>query len=194
MSITSEVIYTLDSIYVATLNSDNSYGTPQEFQYAQDFSYDPQHDSDEIKSAGDIVERIEILTAIEATVNNAQLSWAARAIITGDTLQTSSGGSGQLKTMDLTAGGAGTPYVGVVAVFNVQNSHKFVAGIPKCKATKPSFSAEQNSFVAHELNFKSVRAGAGAIHLRPRLYETVDDLPDFATAAGFDDFFSGIFS
>ena len=190
-----EELYTLLALYVATLNNDNSYGTPAELLKVDEFSYDAQHDTDEIKDKGDISERIAILTAVEGSISNASMSWTARAIITGETVSSSSGANGTVQTMDTAGGGEGTPYVGIVAVYAVLNSQRAVIGVPKSKFEKPSFSAGQNAFVTHEMNWMSARPGSsGSAHVRPKLYEHVDDLPDFTVAANWDTYFSGVFS
>lgn len=190
-----EELYTLLALYVAKLNNDNSFGTPAELLKVDEFSYDTQHDTDEIKDKGDISELIAIMTQVEGSVSNASMSWTARAIITGETVSSSSAANGTVQTMDIGAGGEGTPYVGIVAVYAVLQSQRAVIGIPKAKFEKPSFSAGQNAFVTHEMNFRSARPGSsGSAHVRPKLYEAAADLPDFTAAADWDTFFSGVFS
>ena len=189
-----DIVFTLQQLWVATLAANNSYGIPAQIGYAQDFDFSPEHDEDMIKAGGANVEALKVLIGGSIKISEAAMAYAAYAIITGDSASTSGTSGNLITTMDNEAGGDGTPYVGVAAVFAATHGARFVFGAPKCMATKPSFKAAQNTFRTGELNLSVLtpKAPPAALY-RPRKYENVADVPDFSLAADWDSYFAGMF-
>jgi hypothetical protein len=189
-------VTTLQGVYIGALSTANQYPTVARFKYAQNFNYEPENDTDEIKSEGIGSELLSVNTFWTATLEEASLQADAMNIATGNT-ESISGSSGNRQAKEVAEGGGdGKPYVGVIAVFATTRGGRFVVGFPKgMLQNEPQFEAGQNEFRTGELEFKFVRAAATNRKMRKRItYEAAADVPDFTVAANWNTFFSEMFT
>lgn len=187
-------IYNVLAAYVATLDSDNTYGTPAAIERVGDFNDEPNYAEPTIMSAGQQTDGRAIMTHRVLTLNDSSMSYAARDIITGRTSSSSSGANGSVITRDDEMAGSGSPYIGLIVVMHVMTNQRVVFGYAKALGKEPQFQAQQNEFVAHELNFMTFKPAGSSKHRREKGYVSVLDLPDFTDAAVWDTFFSGVHS
>ena len=131
-----DVIYNITSMYVAALQSDNSYGTPSYIDYGQQLSWEYESDEDEIKSYGQIVEKLTIPIKATGTFMQASMDLASFAILTSNSASESGSTPNRLKTVDILVGGAGLPYFGIVAAFAAPSGANMLAGFPKAKLSR----------------------------------------------------------
>lgn len=187
-----EVIYNVESIIVAALQSDNTYGTPAIIEYGQELIWEFEADNDELSGYGMTVELLAIIRKAMTTLKKGSLSSDARTILTGMSQSTSGTTPNQIATHDVVMGGSGLPYFGVV----FQGASVFgnvIGGAPKCKLeTYPKLGIAENKFSIHEAKLNAI-APSTTIRKAFRLkrYETAGSIP--TDASGFDTFFSGMF-
>ncbi|GEM_PF-2501118 len=189
-----DVIQNITSMYVATLGSDNTYGTPSYIDYGQQLSWEYESDTDEIKAYGLIVESISIPIKATGTFMQASMDLTSYAILTSNTASESATTPDRVKTVDQAVGGAGLPYFGIIAAFASTNGSNVIAGFPKAKlSTIPGFSVEQNTFRTSEVGIEMFAPSVTVRKVsRYKKYETAANIP--ATPSDFDTFFSGMFS
>lgn len=154
----SEVIYNPTRVIVATLNNDNSYGTPVDVDYFEKVSFDFEADEDEIKSGGLIVESLSVATKVTGTMDNGALNFAAMGIIQGDSpIATYGVTPNRYQYMDVTVGGSGNPYFGMIVTYASTLGGNLLVGFPKAMLTKkPGFDVDQNKFRVGSADFKAV--------------------------------------
>lgn len=144
----AEVIYNPTDLIVAKLNNDNSYGTPVRIDYFEKVAFDFEADTDEIKAGGLIVEALSIATKVTGSMDNGALNFAAMSIIQGDTPPAVYGTTpSQYQYLDITVGGAGNPYFGLIVQYASTLGGALLACFPKVMLTKkPGFDIDQNKF------------------------------------------------
>lgn len=190
----SEVIYNPIDLIVAKLNTDNSYGTPVRVDYFEKVAFDFEADEDEIKSGGLIVEKLSIATKVTGTMDNGALNFAAMSILQGDAPTTVySTTPNQYQYTDITVGGAGNPYFGLLVQYASTLGGSLIAGFPKSMLTKkPGFDIDQNKFRVGSAEFNALAPSVISRRVARLLkYETA---PSFVlTSAYVQGFFSGMF-
>lgn len=144
----AEVIYNPTDLIVAKLNNDNSYGTPVRIDYFEKVAFDFEADTDEIKAGGLIVEALSIATKVTGSMDNGAMNFAAMSIIQGDTPTTVySTTPNQYQYADITVGGAGNPYFGLIVQYASTLGGALLACFPKAMLSKkPGFDIDQNKF------------------------------------------------
>jgi len=144
----AEVLYNPTRAIVAKLNSDNTFGTPQEIDYIQKLDFDFGADTDTIKSAGLIVEKLSIATEVTGNIGMAAMNFAAMSILMGDTPPSVYGTTpNQYQYLDITLGGSGNPYFGLVVVYAATLGGNVIVGFPKAMLDKKAgFTMDQNKF------------------------------------------------
>ena len=187
-----DVIYNISGMYVAALQSDNTFGEPAFVEYGQDYSWDYEADTDEIMSYGQIVETLAIIKKATGTMKEASLNMASKSIMTGTSESESGTSPNKIATIDFQTGGAGLPYFGII-VAGSSVAGNVLAGFPKCKLqTIPSFKIEQNKFRLGEAKVDMLPPSSLIRKVsRIRRNETAASIP--TTGAGFDAFFAGMF-
>lgn len=190
----SEVIYNPFDVIVAKLNNDNTYGTPQRVDYFEKVSFDWEADTDEIKSAGLIVESLSVATKATGTLDTGALNFACMSIIQGDTPTTVYGTTpSQYQYVDIEVGGAGNPYFGMMVLYASTLGGALIAGFPKAMLSKkPAFEVDQNKFRVGSADFNAF-APSTVIRRAARLlkYET---RPSLVLTSGYmQGFFNGMF-
>jgi len=144
----AEVIYNPTDLIVAKLNNDNSYGTPVRIDYFEKVAFDFEADTDEIKAGGLIVEALSIATKVTGSLDNGAMNFAAMSIIQGD-VPTSVYATtpSQYQYADITVGGAGNPYFGLIVQYASTLGGALLACFPKAMLSKkPGFDIDQNKF------------------------------------------------
>lgn len=188
-----DVIYNITDMYVAQLQSDNSYGTPSQIVYGQQLSWEYESDNDEIKSYGLIVESLSIPIKATGTFMQAAMDFASFAILTSFSGSESGTTPNQVNTLDIQVGGSGLPYFGICAAFAAPSGANMIAGFPKCKlSTVPGFTIEQNTFRTSEVGIEMFAPSTSVRKVsRYKRYETAGSIPSDASA--FDTYFNGMF-
>lgn len=190
----SEVIFNPTRVVVAQLNNDNTYATPVDIDYFQKMSFDIDADEDEIKSAGLIVEALSIATNVNGSASNGSLNYAAMGIIQGDTPTTSYGTTpNRYQYVDITVGGAGNPYFGMIVSYASTLGGNLIVGFPKTLLKqKPGFDVDQNKFRIGQMDFRAFAPNT-IIRRAARLlkYETAASI--VLSSAYFAGFFNGMF-
>lgn len=189
-----DIAFTVQNVYVAPLNTDNTFGTPGALEYVQSFSYDPLVDEDTIKAQGGNREKLTVIIGAESTLEEASLKATAVDIITGYTSSESGTTPNRVRTVDGEGAGSGKPYVGVVIVIATTNNGRLVYGFPRSMVKgDPQFQAGQNEFRTGEFGFEHLLTTINK-YMRMKRYESASDVPDFSVAANWDTYFTGIFS
>jgi len=190
----SEVIYNPTDLIIAQLTGSNTYGTPVRVDYFEKVAFDFEADEDEIKSGGLIVESLSIATKVTGSMDNGALNYAAMSVLQGDTpttiYQTT---PNQYQYADITVGGAGNPYFGMLVQYATTLGGALIVGFPKAMLTKkPGFDIDQNKFRVGSADFKAV-APSALIRRAARLlkYETAPTMQ--LTSAYVQGFFNGMF-
>lgn len=144
----AEVIYNPTDLIVAKLNNDNSYGTPVRIDYFEKVAFDFEADTDEIKAGGLIVEALSIATKVTGSMDNGAMNFAAMSILQGDTPPAVYGTTpSQYQYLDVTVGGAGNPYFGLIVQYASTLGGALLACFPKAMLSKkPGFDIDQNKF------------------------------------------------
>lgn len=189
----SDVIYTPKIAYVASLNVDNSYGTPQLVEYLQKFDFEFESDTDEIMSGGQIVETLSIPKKGTGTISMAALNFSTLAILAGLSETPLGTTPNRYNTIDVLTGGEGMPYFGIIAEFASTLGGNLLAGFPKAQlSTVPGFTVDQNKFRIGEAEIYMV-SPSQTIRKNGRLrkFETASAIP--TTAEAFEAFFDGLF-
>lgn len=190
----SEVIYNPYDVIVAKLNNDNTYGTPARVDYFEKVDFDFEADEDEIKSAGLVVEMLSIATKATGNLSNGALNFAAMGIIQGDTPTTIYGSPpNQYQYSDITVGGAGNPYFGMMVMYAATLGGALIAGFPKAMLSKkPGFTVDQNKFRVGEASWKAAAPSTISRRVGRLLkYETAPTMQ--LTSAYMQGFFNGMF-
>lgn len=182
MAITyGDVVYNPFLCYVAGFDTvDNEYGTPVILDYFGDFSFEYEHDSDEIISGGLAVEKLSILKQITGAINNAALAWPALVAMTGISPESTDGTTpNQTSTLFIEAGGQGLGYFGAIVACASLNGAEVLIGLPKMMLdTHQGFTMAQNQFRKPEVNFTAI-APSQTLRRTVRLtkYETAGTFP-----------------
>jgi len=191
----SEVIYNPIDLIVAKLNNDNTFGTPVRIDYFEKVAFDFEADTDEIKSAGLIVEALSIATKVTGNMDNGALNYAAMTIIQNDTPPSVYGTTpNQYQYVDWTVGGAGNPYFGMMVLYATTLGGAFIAGFPKSMLNKkPGFDIDQNKFRVGSAEFSAFAPSTISRRVaRGMKMETAPtSLP--LTSAYMQGFFNGMF-
>ena len=184
-----DVIQNITGINVASLDSVNVYGDPEFIVYGEKLTYEYESDEDDLKTYGQVAEKLTIPTKGVAVLEEGSLNWPALVAMTGFAINSGSG----YEEMDALVGGEGMPYFGVIVSYASINGANMLAGFPKCKLTNmQSFNAEQNQFRVGELNFEFFAPSTVIRKLsRTRRYEVAESIP--STAAAFLAYFDGMF-
>lgn len=186
-------LYNPSAVYVATLNNDNSYGTPQLVQKLETLSWNYESANDEINAYGMFTDSLALVKKATGSLNEAHLNWDALVILTGEQ-QTSSGSTpNQVATLDTLAGGEGLPYFGIITVFRGKNSSGAWFGFPKAQlTTKPGFEMDQDAFRRGSADFNAYAPSTLIRKIdRGKKYETLPANP--TGASDFDTYFTGMF-
>lgn len=187
-----EVIYNISAMYVAALQADDTFGTPAHIDYGQELVWEFEADTDELSGYGLTVELLAVIRKAMTTLKQGSFSSDARTILTGISQNTSGSTPNQVTTMDVTAGGRGLPYFGIV--FQGESVlGNVIGGAPKCMLeTFPKLGVSENKFTIHEAKLNAI-APSTTIRkpFRLKRYETAGTIP--SDASGFDTFFSGMF-
>lgn len=189
----SEVIFNPTAAYVAALNNDNTYGTPQLVEYLQKFAFEFESDSDEIMSGGMIVETLAIPKKGTGTLSMAAMNYSALSILAGYAEAPLGTTPNRYNTLDVEVGGDGLPYFGIIVAYASTFNGNMLAGFPKAKlSTMPGFDVDQNKFRIGEAEIIAVSPSLLIRKVsRLRKYETAAAIP--TTAEGFETFFAGMF-
>lgn len=190
----SEVIYNPMDLIVAKLNNDNTYSTPARVDYFEKVSFDFEVDEDEIMSAGLVVEMLSIAKKVTGTLDTGALNFDAMGILQGDTPTSVYGASpNQYQYMDITVGGAGNPYFGLMVMYAATLGGAVIAGFPKAMLTKkPAFDVDQNKFRVGSADFKGAAPSTISRRVARLLkYETAPTMQ--LTSAYMQGFFNGMF-
>jgi len=190
----SEVIYNPTRVIVASLANDNTYGTPVDVDYFEKVSFDFEADEDEIKSGGLIVEILSVATKATGTMDNGALNFAAMGIIQGDSpIATYGVTPNRYQYMDVTVGGAGNPYFGMIVTYASTLGGNLLVGFPKAMLTKkPGFDVDQNKFRVGSADFKAVAPSTLSRRVARLIkYETATSLT--LSSAYIQGIFSGMF-
>ena len=193
----SEIIYSVrEAFVIPLLDNAGNYGTPQVFEYVQDVSWEPVHDNDMIKAQGVNLEALSVQIGSKITVKEASMRAETINVIQGNTATESGDSGNRVRTRINSGGGAGLPYIGLIAVCEATDGAVFVAGWPKTQAeTKQKFSIEQNKFRVGEMNFNAVATLIEGKDIEIfRAYETDADLPDFSDNAAVEALFANLWS
>ena len=190
----SEVLYNPVDYIVAKLNNDNSYGTPQRIDYFEKVTFDFEADTDEIKSAGMIVEALSIATKVTGSSDNGALNFAAMSIIQTDTPTSVYGTTpNQYQYADIQVGGAGNPYFGQIVQFASTLGGGALVGFPKSMLDKkPGFDIDQNKFRVGSAEWSAFAPSVISRRVcRILKYETAPTM--VLTSAYIQGFFNGMF-
>lgn len=183
-----EIITNPLGVYIAPLNTDDSFGTPQLVDYVQSVNLSFETDDDKIKAYGMNLEAGSWLIGAEVELEEAALSTPAKLIATGYTEALSGVSPNQLARAKALAGGPGKPYIAIVVVFAAKGGSAAVLGFPKSILKEdPEWEVEQNKFRTGEMSFDTVVPDQikRELYVLER-YESASDLPDFTLAASFD--------
>ena len=191
-----EIITNIIGVYVAVLNSDNSFTAPALVDYVQSVSQSLETDEDTLKAYGVNLEALNIIIGGESTVEEAALNSAAKAIVMGETNSESGLAGNFISKAITTGGGAGTPYFGFVVVFAATNGGAVARGFPKSKLKSvPEWDVEQNTFRTGELEMTHLAANQVSKKVvKQERYEDATDVPDFTAAADWGTFMTELFS
>jgi len=182
-----EVITNPLGVYLAPLNTDDTFGTPQLVDYVQSVNLSFETDDDKIKAYGMNLEAGSWLIGAEVELEEAALSMPAKLIATGYTENVTGTTPNQVARSKGVAGGEGKPYIGIVVVFAATGGSAAVLGYPKSMLKEdPEWEAEQNQFRTGEMSFDTVvpHQTKRELYVLER-YESASDLPDFSLAASF---------
>lgn len=185
----TQVAFTLTAMSVAALDVSNwTYGTPVSLEYGQSLGFEPQHDTDQLKAYGKIVQMLSVLTHITGTLSQGLIDYPAYAVMVGQS-QTSSGTPPNVhKILDAVAGGSGMPYFGLVGKLATLQNGDLHIGFPMCKLEKmPGFTVEQNKFVLPSTNIVMVTPATASKPFRMKTHETATSV-----YTNFNTFFTGM--
>lgn len=190
----SEVLYNPTRIVVAALQNDNTYGTPVDVDYFMKMGFTIEADEDEIKSGGLIVEKLSIATKVAGDFSNGSLNFAAMSIVQGDSPSSVySSTPNRYQYLDVTVGGSGNPYFGMIVEVKSTLGGNALIGFPKSMLkVKPGFTMDQNKFRVGEAGFEAFAPNQQIRRVARILkYETAASIQ--LTAAYFNGFFNGVF-
>lgn len=189
----SEVYFTPKIAYVAALQVDNTYGTPQLVEYLQKFEFEFESDTDEIMSGGQIVETLSIPKRATGTISMAAMNYSALSILSGYAEDPQGTTPNRYNTIDVVTGGEGMPYFGIIAEYASTLGGNLLAGFPKAQlSTVPGFTVDQNKFRIGETEIYMVSPSQIIRKCaRLRKFETASPIP--TTAEGFEAFFASLF-
>ncbi|MBL8162456.1 MAG: hypothetical protein JNJ61_10760 [Anaerolineae bacterium] len=189
-----EVIYNPIEVYVATLNVDNTFGTPVAIDYLGKVSFNPEADSDDLMSAGMIVETLRIAKIVTGEISQGSLDFASLAVLCGITPGNYSTTPNRYSVADFKMGGAGLPYFGMIIHYASTLGANAFIGFPKAKLdTIPGFESDQNKFVIRNTGFSAVPVNTtGRNAFRIRRNETATTLASFygSSSANFLSYFT----
>jgi hypothetical protein len=196
MPLYGEVITNIIGVYVAVLNSDNSFASPTLVDYVQSVSQSLETDEDTLKAYGVNLEALNVIIGGESTIEEAALNTLAKAIVMGETSAELGVDPNLYATVDTLGGGAGTPYFGLVVVFAATEGGAVARGFPKCKLKNtPDWEVEQNSFRTGELEMMHLAANQTSKKIvKQRRYQNATDVPDFGSATIWDTFLGDLFT
>lgn len=190
----AEVIYNPTDLIVAKLNNDNTYGTPVRIDYFEKVAFDFEADTDEIKAGGLIVEALSIATKVTGSMDNGALNFAAMSILQGDTPPAVYGTTpSQYQYLDVTVGGAGNPYFGLMVQYASTLGGAVIVGFPKSMLSKkPGFDIDQNKFRVGSAEFGAYAPSTISRRVaRVLKYETAPTMT--LSSAYMQGFFNGMF-
>ena len=191
-----ETVIQLTDLYAAPLEADNTFGTPVRIPVVEEFKFEFEHDEDEIKAYGVLVELLSVPIGATSEATEAKLDWATWPVLVGATPATTGVDPNQIESIEIAGGGEGVPYHGLMSVFATTNNQRLAVGFCKSKVMSiPGFDMGQNQFRRGKIEWKHV-AGSDAIRKfwKAQRYQTAGDLVDFSVAANWDTFFTGFFS
>lgn len=177
----SEVIYNCTDIYIARLLNDNTYGTPTRLEHIGEFSFEFEHDQDELMSAGLIVDTLSIAKKVTGEMTQGALDLAAMVIMCD--LQTGEYGAtpNRYAVTDFQLGGGGMPYVGLLAAYEATLAGNVFVGFPKFKLQAiPGFKQSQNKFRIGNAKWDAIAPSTTRrTAMRMKKNETKAQLSDF---------------
>jgi hypothetical protein len=153
----SEVTYNVTEAYVAALTVTNTYGTPVPIDYIGKFSFTVESDTDELMSAGQIVETLAIPKKNTGELSQGSLDFNAMAVLCGYTQGNYSTTPNQYAVLDMLMGGSGLPFFGLLVAYASTLGGNVLVGFPKAKLqTVPGFEADQNKFTVRTAGFDAI--------------------------------------
>ena len=193
-----DIQFTVQRAYVAAYNdSTNAFTNPQEIEYAQEFSYSPLMDEDEIKALGANREKLAVVIGAESTLSEASMKAAAYNVAMGYSEDQSGSSGNRIRVTDMSGAGRGKPYIGFIVIV-MATIGQVVYGFPKSKLKMDQeFEAGINEFRTGELQLEHLVLPDSNKYLRRKKFEADGDVPDFTEVAAWTTFFdtpSDIFS
>lgn len=152
----AEVIFNITEAWVAALSVTNTYSTPVAIDLIGKVSFTYETDTDEIMSAGLVVDSLAIPKKAKGEMTQSSLDFAAMATMCGFLAGNYGTTPNQYGIMDVAVGGDGMPYFGLLVAYAATLGGNMYAGFPKAKLeTVPGFDVDQNKFRIGKAGFSA---------------------------------------
>jgi len=164
-----------------------TYDTPISLDADQQFTVEPESDTDVMKDSGQTSRLLSVLTGAKVTIGAGGMDFDEIVIMEGGTLTSSTDGGDTIQIVTTPSGGAGFPYFGAIGEAASDSGNVIVVGVRAIKldnALKKEFSGTENKFLVNETSGMAV-----AIN---NIVDVVKDFPNAASWAnnmpvnGFD--------
>lgn len=171
--------YTLNRVMIAAYDfSAGTYSTPVSLAADQQFTIEPETDTDQLRDSGQIARLLTVYIGAKITIGAGGMDFDEMAIMEGGTKTTSTDGSDDILALKTASGGAGLPYFGVIGEAASDTGNVVVAGVRAIKLDMPlkkEFSGTENKFLVQEATGYAV-----AIN---NVVDVIKDFPDAASWA-----------
>lgn len=187
-----EISYTLTDLLVARYDfTAGTYGTPVALADGQMMAVEPEADTDQLRGYGQKTRVLSVPVGAKITLGQGGVDIAALVVIAGVSTQTSGTTPNRVRTVDMTAGGSGLPYFGVIGVVATDDGGYAVIGLQAVKLdTFPKFtiSGTENKFNLSETAGYAVPVSSKL--QRIKFFESAAGWTAPASGANFAAFFS----
>ena len=192
----ASVAYGLEDVLVAAYNkSTNTYSTPVALAAGQMLEVSFDNVQDELWGYNTITELLSVTTGATLKFGYGGLHRDALNVVCGTTTTSSGTSPNEVYTTDLTAGGSGLPYFGVIGVAPTTNSGKIVLGLRCCMLNSYptyTFTGTEPEFFTNEVEGKAATVTVSTVQYLGRVknYTTGSGWTAPASGANFLAFFA----
>lgn len=187
-----EISYTLTDLLVARYDfTAGTYGTPVALADGQMMAVEPEADTDQLRGYGQKTRVLSVPVGAKITLGQGGVDIAALVVIAGVSTQTSGTTPNRVRTVDMTAGGSGLPYFGVIGVAATDDGGYAVIGLQAVKLDafpKFTISGTENKFNLSETTGYAVPVSSKL--QRIKFFESAAGWTAPASGANFAAFFS----
>lgn len=113
-----------------------NYGTGVALDERMYVTVEPQSDTDEMKSAGIVTARLQVVTKTNVKISQGVVQIAVLDALTGESSSNSGASGSQVRKTGID-GGTDAPYIGIVGHMIGENGENIAVGVPLFKADAP---------------------------------------------------------